>query len=78
MFYFIFYQIDENGKLLEKGVENFGKKLPENYLKEFPNLLKNLTDISPELLKANDSCDAGKIAAKSVGGLFKTSFNRDE
>lgn len=66
------------GKLLKDGIKNFGKNLPEKYFKEYPNLLKNLTDISPELLKANDSCDAGKIAAKSVSGLFKTSFNPTE
>lgn len=63
---------------MKDGVESFGKNLPEKYIQEYPNLLKNLTDISPELLKATDSCDAGKIAAKSVSGLFKTSFNPAE
>lgn len=59
---------------MENGVEEFLKNIPAKYLADFPNLSKDLTAVLPELQKAKDSCEAGKIARNAVGELFHTDF----
>lgn len=75
MYFFIAFKIGDDGKLLENGIENFSKSIPENYFTEYPTLLNDLKSIAPELLKATDASDAGRIANKFVGELFRTEFD---
>lgn len=49
--------------------------IPEKYFAEYPTLLEDLKKIAPELQKATDVTDAGKIADKYVGDLFSETEN---
>lgn len=65
-------QIDENGKLLPDGIDDFVSNLPSEL--QSPNLLDELNEIKPKLLEAKDPCEAGEITDDLLGDLFETEF----
>lgn len=65
-------QIDENGKLLDNGIENFVKSIPAKYIVAHPNIVQELTELVAEIKKAGSACEVGRIAIPVVGKLLAT------
>lgn len=63
-------QIDEDGKLLPNGIEDFVDNIPIEYRDE--NLLAALNELKPQLLEAKDACEAGEITDELLNDLFET------
>lgn len=69
---YLLIQLDENGKLLPNGLEDFVNNLPIDY--QIPNLLDELNELKPQLLEAKDACEAGRITEELLGDFFDTEF----